>query len=141
MNIIKKIRLFWSFKSILRKNKVLLEGDFNIRIDRANRLYTVLNVPEESFGEPYNLRTADIEVISQTYIREYIQRLSTFLNQIGLSELYDFYEPIKKVEKYSFLIVLGFKPFDSVKYNSIVYYRIIPIAVFLMLVGLIFLIF
>jgi len=137
MNIFKKLRLFWYFRRTVNQNKVALEGDYNIRIDRAGRLYTVLNLPESYFEEPYNLRTADIETISQNFVRDYINRLSSFLNQIGLSELYDFYEPIKRVEKYSFLIVLGFKPFSSVKYNNIVYYRLIPAIVILLLIGLI----
>lgn len=133
MNIFKKIRLFWSYRDILNKNRVLLEGDYNVRIDNAFRLYTVLNIPDETFGEPYNLRTGDIDTISQTYLREYIGKLSDLLNNLGLSELYDFYEPVKRVEKYSYLIVLGFKPFNSVKYNNILYFRIIPLLVFLTL--------
>lgn len=133
MNIFKKIRLFWSYRDILNKNRVLLEGDYNVRIDNAFRLYTVLNIPDETFGEPYNLRTGDIDTISQTYLREYIGKLSDLLNNLGLSELYDFYEPVKRVEKYSYLIVLGFKPFNSVKYNNILYFRIIPLLVLLTL--------
>jgi len=104
-------------------------------------MYTVLNVPEERFEEPYNTRLADIDTISQTYIRDYIIRLSDFLDSKGLSELYDFYEPVKRVEKYSYLIVIGFKPFNSVKYNNILYFRIIPILFLLLLVGIMVLIF
>jgi hypothetical protein len=104
-------------------------------------MYTVLNVPEELFGEPYNIRTGDIDTISQTYLRDYIRKLSEFLNSKGLSELYDFYEPVKRVEKYSYLIVLGFKPFNSLKYNNILYFRIIPIISLLLLIGLMVLIF
>jgi hypothetical protein len=140
MKFWKNLRLFWSFRKILRKNRVSLEGDYNVRVDNAFRMYTVLNIPEEIFGEPYNLRTSDIDTISQTYLRDYVRRLSDFLNSQGLSELYDFYEPIKKVEKYSYLIVLGFKPFNSVRYNNIFYFRIIPIISILFLIGLLFII-
>jgi hypothetical protein len=140
MKIWKNLRLFWSFRNILRKSRVSLEGDYNIRIDNAYRMYTVLNIPDEIFGEPYNLRTSDIDTISQTYLRDYIRRLSEFLNSKGLSELYDFYEPVKKVEKYSYLIVLGFKPFNSVRYNNILYFRVIPILSLLLLIGLLFII-
>ena len=141
MNIFRKLRLYSSFRKILNDNRVLLEGDYKIRIDKAFRMYTVLNVPEELFGEPYNIRTGDIDTISQTYLRDYIRKLSEFLNSKGLSELYDFYEPVKRVEKYSYLIVLGFKPFNSLKYNNILYFRIIPIISLLLLIGLMVLIF
>ena len=139
MNIIKKIRLYRDFKSAIKKNRVRLESDFGIRIDRANRLYTVLNVPEESFGEPYNLRKADIDIISERFIRDYVSNLSSFLNGIGIAELYDFYEPIKKVDKYSYLIVFGYKPFNSVDYNKFVWFRLLPISVIIFLISLVLL--
>jgi hypothetical protein len=136
MNIFKKIRLYREYKSAIKSNRVRLESDFGIRIDRANRIYTVLNVPEESFGEPYNLRKSDIDTISERFIREYVSKLSTFLNEIGLSELYDFYEPIKKVDKYSYLIIFGYKPFNSVEYNKFIWFRLLPVSfvVFLILI-------
>lgn len=137
MNFFKKIQLYSSYKNILKKNKVTLEGDFNIRIDRANRMYTVINVPDELFGEPYNLRKGDIDTISMSYIKEYINRLSVFLNQIGLNELYDFYEPVKKVDKYSYLVVLGFKPMNSVEYNNTIMFRVLPISIGILLISLI----
>lgn len=121
MTFFKKIKLFTEYKKTVRKNKVRLESEFNIRFDRAFRLYTVLNIPQDLLGEPYNLRKSDIDLISDTYIREYIQRLSTYLNSIGLGELYDFYEAVKKVDKYSYLIIIGFKPFNSVRFNRRIY--------------------
>jgi hypothetical protein len=139
MNIFRKIKLFRFFKKTLSDSKVELEANYNLRIDRASRIYTVLNIPEDLYGEPYNLRKADIDKISETYIKEYISRLSNFLNERGLSEMYDFYEPIKKINKYSYLIILGFKPFDSVRFNTIIYYRILPILSLILLIFLIFL--
>ena len=35
MNIFSKLRLFWSYKSSLRKNYIRLTGDFNIKIDSS----------------------------------------------------------------------------------------------------------
>jgi hypothetical protein len=141
MNLFRKVKLYWSFRNILKKNKITLESNFNLRIDRAGRLYSVLNIPETLMEEPYNLRTSDIDTISQTYVREYINKISNYLDSLGLKELYDFYEPVKRVEKYSFLIVLGYKPFNSVEYNTIVYYRILPFIVILSIVALLLLIF
>ena len=127
MGIFKDLRLFFSYKSAINKNKVRLEGDFNMRIDNADRMYTVLNIPTNLVEEPYNLRKDDIDRISQNYIRDYINELSTFLNSIGISELYDFYEPIKKVDKYSYLIVIGYKQLDSVEINKIIYRILLPV--------------
>jgi hypothetical protein len=134
MSILKDLRLFFSYKSSIRKNKVRLQGDFNMRIDNADRMYNVLNIPSNLVEEPYNLRKEDIDKIAQNYIRDYINELSTFLNSIGISELYDFYEPIKKVDKYSYLIVIGYKQLDSVEINKILYRIILPI---ISIVGLI----
>jgi hypothetical protein len=141
MSVIKDLQLFFSYKSILKKNKVRLNGDFNIRIDGADRMYTVINIPTNLIEEPYNLRKADIDLIAENYIREYISNLSTFLNSIGLAELYDFYEPIKKVDKYSYLIIIGYKKLDSVELNKVIYRFLLPTTLILMIIGMLFLIF
>jgi hypothetical protein len=137
MGIFKDLRLFYSYKKEIKKNRVQLESQFFIRIDNADRMYTVLNVPTNLVDEPYNLRKEDIDLISQNYIKEYISELSKYLNSIGVSEMYDFYEPIKKVDKYSYLIVLGFKQLDSVEINKIMYRVLIPTISVLSLIGFI----
>ncbi len=137
MNFFKKIKLYREYKKIIKENRVSLEANYSIRIDRANRLYTVLNIPEENFGEPYNLRKSDIDQISERFIREYITRLSTFLNEKGLSELYDFYEPVKKVDKYSYLIILGYKPLNTVEYNNFLWFRFFPAIGIITLISLV----
>ena len=126
MSIISDLKLYFSYKRIIKKNRVRLQSDFNMRIDRADRIYTVLNIPTDLFEEPYNLRKEDIDSIAQKYIKDYISELSKFLNSIGLSEIYDFYEPVKKVDKYSYLVVIGFRQLDSVDVNRIIYRIIIP---------------
>lgn len=141
MGIFKDLMLYFSFKKSLKKNKVRLESDFNLRIDNAYRLYTVINIPDNLIGEAYNLKKSDIDKISEGYIKDYLSKLGTFLNSIGLSELYDFYEPIKKVDKLSYLIILGFKPLDSVEINKIIYRILLPILSISFIIGLLFFIF
>ena len=136
MGIFKDLKLFFGYKKIIKKNKVNLEGNFNIRVDNADRLYTVLNIPTNLVEEPYNLRKADVDIIAQNYIRDYISDLSNYLNSIGIAELYDFYEPIKKVDKYSYLIVIGYKQLDSVEINKILYRIIIPTLIVVGLISL-----
>lgn len=127
MGILKDLSLFFSYVRTIKKKRVELESRFNIRIDSADRMYTVINVPQNEIEEPYNLRKADIDKLAEKFILEYISELSKFLNSIGLSELYDFYEPIKKVDKYSYLIIIGFKNLDSVEINKIIYRILLPI--------------
>lgn len=137
MGIFKDLKLFFSYRKIIKKSKVQLESQFSIRIDNADRMYTVLNIPTNLVEEPYNLRQSDVDSIAQNYIREYISELSTYLNSIGITEMYDFYEPIKKVDKYSYLIVIGYKQLDSVEINKIIYRILLPIISIFGLIGFI----
>ena len=105
-------------------NKLDLEKRLNIRLDRTKRLYTVFNIPPETFGE-YNLRTSDIARVSEPYIQEYLRQLSKKLDSIGLKELYDVYD-VNKVDKYSFLIVIGFSLFNTTKIARNLWYRLLP---------------
>jgi type II secretory pathway component HofQ len=141
MGIFRDIRLFFSFKKSIHKNKNILEDQYGIRIDNADRMYTVINIPANLIEEPYNLRKADIDLIAQNYIRDYISNLSQFLNSIGISELYDFYEPIKKVDKYSYLIIIGYKQIDSTDINRIIYRIGLPFLTISLLAFLIFILF
>lgn len=128
MGLINDYKLYRSYKDILKKNRVELESNYGIRIDSADRMYTVINVPQKTEDEAYSLRKQDIDRIAESYIKEYISKLSEFLNKIGLNELYTFYEPIKKVDKYSYLIILGFKKINTVEFNKLIYFRFWPIV-------------
>ncbi len=127
MNIFRKIRFYGEYKKAIKDNKKSLENDFGIRIDWANRLYTILNVPDV-MGEPYNLRKSDIDKASEKYISEYLSRLGNYLNSIGLAELYDFYKPPQKVDKFSYLLIIGFKHLNSVKINNVFWFGVVPIS-------------
>jgi hypothetical protein len=72
ISLYKKIKIFGEFKKTIRLNEVELEQIFGARIDKAYRIYNVLNIPAEMVGEPYNLRSSDIDKISEKSIREYI---------------------------------------------------------------------
>jgi len=121
----KKLNLYFQYKNVIAKNKKALFDNFYIKVDLVNRLYTVLNIPSSLIGEPYNLKTSDINVISENYIKEYISEISKFLNYIGLSELYKLYK-VEKVDKYSYLIIIGYSLFETNKLASTLLYKIIP---------------
>jgi hypothetical protein len=124
ISFFKKLSLFSFYKKTLKLNKVRLERELNIRFDSAYRLYTVLNIPEELYGE-FTLKKSDIDKISENYIREYSFEVSKFLKSIGLNELFESYE-IKKVDKYSYLIVIGFSLFRSNVFYTNLYYKFLP---------------
>ena len=125
-NLFNRIKLFYFYKSTIKKNFLNLNSSFNLRKDLSNRLYTVINIPVENFEEPYNLRTADINIISENYIRDFCIKIGQSLDFMGLKELYKIYS-ISKVDKYSYLVIIGFSLFDSDR----VYRNLIKILIFL----------
>lgn len=127
IGFIKKIRLFSSYRKSVKSIKNILDKDFNIRVDGAYRMYTVINIPEDIIGEAYSIKKSDIDRISENYIKEYSSELGRFLNKNGFSELFEFYET-KKVDKYSYLVVIGFSLFRSNEYYNKLYWRYIPIS-------------
>jgi hypothetical protein len=126
--MLKKLKLFFLWRKTIKESKFELQQKFNLRIDSAQRLYTVINVPEELIGEAYALKKQDIDRISETYIRGFSGELTQMLNERGLQELFRVYE-IRKVEKYSYLLVIGFSLFESQRYYNTVYYIITPLLI------------
>jgi len=110
----KSISLFFLYRSIIKSITKELEIEYNARVDNISRIYTVLNLPQEIFEEPYNIRRTDIDTISRTYISEYRDKISKFLISRGLLELYKLYE-IRKVDKFSYLLIFGYSLFDTKK--------------------------
>ena len=133
VSLLKKIKIFRSFRKTILENSSELERLFNVRIDKAYRIYSVINIPPEFIEEPYNIRRQDVDKIAETMIREYSANLSKFLDSIGLQETYKFYD-VKRVERYSYLIVFGFSLFRSNKFYDIIRLRIIPIVLILAII-------
>ena len=131
---LKKIRLFSFYKKVIKENRSEIEQTFGLRIDKAQRMYTVLNIPEEIIGEAFSLKKSDIDRISENYIKEYSSEISRFLTSKGLDELYSFYE-VKKVDKYSYLVVIGYSLFRSNEYYDKLYWRVYPIIGTLAIIG------
>lgn len=140
LSFYKKYLLFRLFKKTIDECNIELYQKFGIRVDRAYRLYTILNIPEELVGEAFTLRKSDIDRISEPLIREYTNELSTYLNSKGLSEIYDFYE-LKKEDKFSWKIVIGFKIFRSNEWYDKLYFRILPISLLSMIITILIIIF
>lgn len=131
LSFISKIKLFTLYKRSIKKNKTELLNNFNIRVDNSYRLYTVINIPEELIGEAYSIKKSDIDKISENYIKEYSSKLGLFLNRIDLGEMFEYYE-IRKVDKYSYLVIIGFSLFRSNEFYDSLYWKVIPITTLLL---------
>lgn len=115
-------------------NKAMLES-LDLRIDRVKRIYTVVNVPETLFDDVYGMKTSDINRVSQSYMTDKIREISRVLNNAQLSELYKLYET-RKVDRYSYLLVIGFSLFDTKKVADRFWYGILPAAIILGVISL-----
>ena len=131
LSLWKKLSMYFLYRKIILSSELEFSSTLSLRVDRVNRLYTILNIPPEVYQEPYSLRKSDIDKLSEPYIKEFTRQISSFLDKKGLSELYKLYS-IKKVDKYSYLIVIGFSYFDTLKMAKKILIRI-PILIFILL--------
>lgn len=134
----KKIQLYLTYRKTLEKNREDLFQNFTSRIDKVYRIYTVINLPKEEMEEPYNFRKRDLDIFAEKYIREYAQNIAKYLDNLGLNELYDIYE-VKKVDKFSYLIIVGFKLFNTDKLAKKFWLKILPWTIGSLILGFIFL--
>jgi len=132
MNFFKKIIIFFTYRSKINTIKEELKLEYNAKIDSIYRIYTVLNLPPIIFEEPYNLRTYDIDQISRNYILDFRRNISDFLVKRGLMELFELYE-IRKVDKYSYLVIFGFSLFNTKKAANSIITTLIFLFLFLVL--------
>jgi hypothetical protein len=130
----KKIQLYLTYRKTLEKNRENLFQNFTSRIDKVYRIYTVINLPKEEMEEPYNFRKRDLDIFAEKYIREYSQNIAKYLNSLGLNELYDIYE-VKKVDKFSYLIVIGYKLFNTDQLAKTFWLKIFPWALGTIILG------
>jgi len=136
-SLFKKIKLFLFYKNQITKNGNYLLQNFNLRIDYIYRMYTVLNIPKELIEEPYNFRSSDINNISQNYISTFSDQLQNFLNSVGLRELVRIYE-IKKVDKFSYLLIFGYSLFDTKKTTTRILYSTLFSSILITLISIIY---
>ena len=134
----KKIQLYLTYRKTLEKNRENLFQNFTSRIDKVYRIYTVINLPKEELDEPYNFRKRDLDIFAEKYIRDYSQNIAKYLNSLGLNELYDIYE-VKKVDKFSYLIVIGYKLFNTDKLARTFWLKVLPWTAGIVSLGLVIL--
>ena len=118
------LKLFKTYKKILKENRDIIFEKYKFKIDNFYKLYTVINIPSEYFGNIYNNDKKYIENMANEYIKGYLNVFDNYLIQIGLVELYSIYNIKRVYEKkdelnilynnvdvdyYSYLVVIGFK--------------------------------
>lgn len=124
LSLWRKLKLYIQYRKAINKNITDLEQK-GFRIDRVKRIYTVINVPPEMFDDAYDLKKTDIDRVSQSFLTDSIRTISKILNGIGINELYKIYET-RKVDKYSYLLILGYSLFDTKKIADFIFLRLIP---------------
>lgn len=123
LSFFKKIKLLRDYRLLVKRNRdkiVNKDNGLNLRIDRVGRIYTVYSCPDDT--KQYGIQLAE------KYIKDYISKVDKLFVNIGLIE----YVGIRKIEQliqYSeldFLIVFGFKGFDTAKfYRNLIIYSIL----------------
>lgn len=152
ISLLKKIKFFLFYRKTLNSIRRELENNYNIRIDEAYRMYTVVNINNNmSIFQDYGINelkeyNKNYEILpsqtEQLYLddlykktmKDFSNNISEYLNSKGLSELYVFYQ-IEKLNKFSYLIVLGFPLFRTDVYIKNIIY---VIRILLILGGLMF---
>lgn len=113
LSIFKRIKLFRDYIILIKKHKEKITdkaNGLNLRIDRAGRIYTIFSCPDDV--KQYGIQLAE------KYIKEYISKVDILFVNTNLVE----YIGIRKIDQiieYSeldFLIVFGFKGFDTSKF-------------------------
>jgi hypothetical protein len=141
ISFFKKLKFFLFYRKTLNSVRTELEKNFNIRIDEAYRMYTVVNVNNDNsifqdygiselreYNKNYDLLPSQVEqqFLDEMYrktMKDFSNTIAEYLNSKGLSELYIFYQ-IDKINKFSYLVVLGFPFFKTDLYVKYFYYTI-----------------
>jgi len=121
ISLYKKLKLYNQYIKIINENRdKLTSPSLNLRIDRAHRLYTVINMNDDvkTYGTS----------LSEKYIKDYISNVDTVFNKIGLGELVGILDG-KTLDETNYLVVFGFSLMNTAKFWT----RISVISVLLIL--------
>lgn len=121
----KKIKLYLYYRKLVKKNKELLTNrEYNLRIDRVNRLYTVINLSGDvkTYGPS----------LAEKYIKEYINKVDKIFIKIGLSEYIGIID-IEMLDEQNYLIVFGFEYFDTAKMaNNLISTGVVAVLLYIL---------
>jgi hypothetical protein len=109
--------LYRLYRQIAKTNEKELLERFNVRIDEVGRLYTVINVPNQT--DTYGPK--DGPRITKTMLQNWLNKFDNYLVQIGLKELTQVQE-LTEIDEMNYLLVIRFKSLNIARIatNSIV---------------------
>lgn len=116
-----KIKFYFIYRRIVKKNLPRLNVQFNLRKDNVSRLYTVLNLPEDVtiYGK---------ELVDK-YITKYVADINTFCKEIGINELIAILDS-QRIDSTNYLLVFGYAGFNTAKIaNRLIYLSVTSILV------------
>jgi hypothetical protein len=115
LSIFKKYKLFRYFKKLLKDNKEIIsnkKNGLNLRIDKAQRIYTVINCSPDVAKYGKNL--------AEKEIKEYVTRAEKLFINIGILE-YVGIRDIQQISELDFLVVFGYKGFNTSSFYNRLY--------------------
>lgn len=117
MNLFKRFKFYFEYKHLLKTHKKELLDKYNVRIDKINRIYTVINVPDES--HVYGVNQG--KILSETWLRNWLAEFDQYLINNDIKELTDIVE-ISQVDSQNFLLILEYKYLNiaNMMYTSVV---------------------
>lgn len=125
LSIFKRIKLLRDYRILVKRNKKQIEdpnNGLNLRIDKAGRIYTVFTCPDDV--KQYGM------TLAEKYIKEYISKVDVLFINTGLTQYVGIREITQMLEygELHFLIVFGFKGFDTAKfYRNLIIFGIVSI--------------
>lgn len=107
VGFLKSVKLFFIYRKLIKNNYDSIHNKkHNLRVDYVNRIYTVVNLPDDvkKYGNK----------LAQKYISEYINDVDKLFLEIGISEYVGILD-IKQEDELDYVIVFGFKFFNTAK--------------------------
>jgi len=116
VNIFKRIKHFYEYKKLVKNCSTELHDNFSIRIDNIYRLYTVVNIPDETliYGPDHS------DALTEEWLRKWLVSLDTLLVNNHLKE-FIIREELTRIDNQNFLIVLRYKYLNIEKIHYIFY--------------------
>ncbi len=124
ISIFKKIKLYFTYKKIIKKASFVLQNETNLRLDKVGRLYTVLNVNVEDIKN-YGPKLSS--QIIQKYVNDYITRVDKLFLQIGLTELVGLLD-IKKLDETNYLIIFGYSFLNTSRIANVLVFSTLALS-------------
>jgi hypothetical protein len=103
--IIKDIKTYLYYKSVLKSHANDLGQRFNLRIDRIGRLYTIFSIDPKEYQQ-YGDELFDTE------LKKYLASVDKHLMKIGLTDLYGLAVQ-ERIDELNYKIIIRFKPLDT----------------------------